>query len=111
MIWIYQTPDWPTFSWDAAVLSQKLSDIRHRQGRLLGRMETLGFDLRAEANIKTLTADVVKSSAIEGETLSASEVRSSRDIRSLLARSLLVQNASGGRSTSYRLPTAEELNF
>ncbi len=77
MTWIHQTPDWPTFSWDRAALSEKLADVRHRQGRLLGRMESLGFELRTEANIKTLTANIVKSSAIEGETLSSDEVRSS----------------------------------
>ena len=53
------------------------SDSRHRQGRLLGRMEGLGFHVRAEASLTTLTADVVKSSAIEGEQLDAEAVRSS----------------------------------
>jgi Fic family protein len=38
-------------------------------------MEALGFDLQAEATLRTLTADVVKSSAIED--LNADEVRSS----------------------------------
>ena len=77
MTWIHQTPDWPAFFWDSAALSQKLADVRHRQGRLLGRMESLGFKLRTEANLKTLTVNIVKSSAIEGETLSPDEVRSS----------------------------------
>jgi Fic family protein len=54
-----------------------LADVRYRQGRLLGRMEGLGFRLRSEAKLSTLTADVVKSSAIEGEKLDAEEVRSS----------------------------------
>jgi hypothetical protein len=40
-------------------------------------MEAIGFDLRAEASISALTADVVKSSAIEGEFLDPEEVRSS----------------------------------
>ena len=77
MTWIHQTPNWPTFCWDSAALSRKLADIRHRQGRLLGLMESLGFDLRTEANLKTLTVNIVKSSAIEGETLNSDEVRSS----------------------------------
>ncbi|MGB3768869.1 MAG: Fic family protein [Phormidesmis sp.] len=77
MNWIHQTADWPAFTWKSEVLAQKLADIRHRQGRLLGRMESLGFDLRTEASLNTLTVEVVQSSAIEGETLNSDEVRSS----------------------------------
>lgn len=54
-----------------------LAEVRHRQGRLLGRMEGLGFRLQAEANLRTLTLDVLKSSEIEGELLDADQVRSS----------------------------------
>ena len=54
-----------------------LADVRHKQGRLLGRMEAFGFDLRAEASLTVLTSDVVNSSAIEGEVLNREEVRSS----------------------------------
>ena len=58
-------------------LAGQLADVRHRQGRLLGNMAALGFDLRAEASLSTLTADVVTTSAIEGDHLDAAEVRSS----------------------------------
>ena len=58
-------------------MADALADVRHRQGRLLGRMETLGFDLRRAAVLGTLVEDVVKSSDIEGERLDAAEVRSS----------------------------------
>jgi len=75
--WIYEHKGWPELSWDSDQLVPKLADIRHRQGRLLGRMEDLGFDLRREASLETLTADVLKSSAIEGEILNPQEVRSS----------------------------------
>jgi Fic family protein len=76
-MWIHEHKNWPDFTWDVAVLTLKLADIRHRQGRLLGRMEGLGFDLKREASLNTLTSDVVKSSAIEGEKLNPAEVRSS----------------------------------
>lgn len=76
-MWIHEHKDWPDFTWDAKALASKLADIRHQQGRLLGRMEGLGFELRREASLDTLTSDVVKSSAIEGETLNPEEVRSS----------------------------------
>jgi len=76
-MWIHEYQDWPNFTWDAETLASKLADIRHRQGRLLGRMEGLGFELKREATLGTLTNDVVKSSAIEGENLNPEEVRSS----------------------------------
>ncbi len=76
-MWIHEQSDWPDFSWDAKALTSKLADIRHRQGRLLGKMEGLGFELKREASLRTLTSDVVKSSAIEGENLNPEEVRSS----------------------------------
>ena len=76
-IYLHERPDWPEFTWDASAIAHELAAIRHRQGRLLGRMEALGFDLRSEAGLAVLTSDVVKSSAIEGEKLDPNEVRSS----------------------------------
>jgi Fic family protein len=76
-MWIHEYNAWPRFVWHAEALASKLADVRHRQGRLLGRMEGLGFELKREASLSTLTNDVVKSSAIEGENLSPAEVRSS----------------------------------
>jgi len=76
-MWIHEHQNWPNFTWNAEALASKLADIRHRQGRLLGRMEGLGFELKREASLNTLTNDVVKSSAIEGKNLNLEEVRSS----------------------------------
>jgi Fic family protein len=76
-MWIYENKNWPNFKWDSESLASKLADLRYRQGRLLGRMEGLGFDLRQEASLSTLTSDIIKSSAIEGENLDSEEVRSS----------------------------------
>ena len=75
--YIYQLKEWPKFTWDHDVLATPLADIRHRQGRLFGRMEGLGFSLQQEAELETLTLDVVKSSEIEGENLNTDQVRSS----------------------------------
>ena len=77
MAYIYQHPDWPEFVWDSEALAAPLAAVRHKQGRHLGKMEALGFDLRTEANLSALTEEVVKSSAIEGEHLNTDEVRSS----------------------------------
>lgn len=76
-MWIHEHRNWPNFKWNAELLSSKLADIRYRQGCLIGKMATLGFELKQEANLSTLTSDVVKSSAIEGENLNREEVRSS----------------------------------
>jgi len=76
-IYIYEIAGWPKFDWSSESLAHQLAAVRHRQGRLLGRMEALGFDLRAEAVLQTLTEDVLKSSEIEGETLDKEQVRSS----------------------------------
>lgn len=75
--YIHERPVWPEFQWDPEPLSRTLADVRHRQGRLLGRMENLGFKLRTEAVLETLTLDVLKSSEIEGEVLNPQRVRSS----------------------------------
>ncbi|MGD0940539.1 MAG: Fic family protein [Terracidiphilus sp.] len=75
--YIHELKGWPEFRWDAERVSARLADVRHRQGRLIGRMETLGFPLRTEAVLQTLTEDVLKSSEIEGETLDRDQVRSS----------------------------------
>lgn len=77
MTWIHELEEWPNFTWDMDLLASSLSEIRHQQGLLLGRMEGVGFDLRSEASLSVLTKDVVKSSAIEGEQLDEQEVRSS----------------------------------
>lgn len=74
---IHERPDWPRLHWDSTALSPVLAEVRHRQGRLTGRMQALGFKLKAEAALQTLTADVVKSSEIEGEILAPEAVRSS----------------------------------
>jgi Fic family protein len=75
--YIHELSNWPNFLWDEARLSRLLASVRHQQGRLIGRMEALGFDLRAEAVLSTLTEDVLKSSEIEGEILNKEQVRSS----------------------------------
>ena len=76
-MYIHLREDWPTFRWDESTLLPLLAHTRHAQGRLLGRMEGLGFKLRGEADLSVMTAEVVKSSAIEGERLNDREVRSS----------------------------------
>lgn len=77
MTYIHELPAWPRFRWDVQRVADLLGAVRHKQGRLLGRMERLGFNLKAEASLQTLTEEVVKSSEIEGEVLNRDQVRSS----------------------------------
>lgn len=76
-MYIHELDDWPRFSWAREQLAETLAAVRHRQGKLIGHMEALGFNLRQEAVLQTLTADVLKSSEIEGEKLDTEQVRSS----------------------------------
>jgi Fic family protein len=75
--YIHTLRGWPKFNWDKERVAARLAAVRHRQGRLLGRMEGLSFALRAEANLNSLTEEVVKSSEIEGDRLDRAQVRSS----------------------------------
>ena len=77
MTWIHDRPEWPDFTWDDAIVGALLADARHKQGRHLGNLEALGFDLRTEAQVSVLTDEVVRSSAIEDEHLDPAQVRSS----------------------------------
>jgi Fic family protein len=76
-IYIYNQSDWPGFKWDSNVILLTLSNVRHLQGKLAGKMETLGFKLRNEAVLDTLTTEVIKTSEIEGQILDLDQVRSS----------------------------------
>ena len=75
--YIHEQEDWPRFRWDQESILPLLSAVRHRQGKLIGQMESLGFALQEEAVLQTLTEDVVGSSSIEGEVLDKAQVHSS----------------------------------
>ena len=78
MNYIWQTDDWPKFFWDEGLLLPLLTRVSYKQGKLLGKMEGLGFDaLKDEAHLTSMTDNVVKSGEIEGEDLPHDEVRSS----------------------------------
>lgn len=75
--YIWQDPNWPNWQYDLNTLNSPLAAIRHAQGRLLGKMESLGFQLRDETWLQTLTQDVLKTSQIENLQLDSEQVRSS----------------------------------
>src|SRR5688500_10355021 len=75
--YIHELADWPRFGWNHETVAATLASARHKQGRLLGQREALGFKTKVEAVHRTLTEDVLKSSEIEGENIDADQVRSS----------------------------------
>ncbi len=76
-MYIYQNQNWPNFTWNKEVIIKPLSIVSHRQGRLIGRMESLGFSLQSEAMLQTMTLEILKSNEIEGEILDHDQIRSS----------------------------------
>lgn len=80
-LYIHQLQEWAKFHWEQNELINLLAEVRQLQGKLLGKVELLGFDLKDEANLETLIQDVVKTSEIEGEVLNPDLVRSSIAIR------------------------------
>ena len=90
-VYIWELPDWPRFRWQADKLLNPLGDAHLKQGRLLGKMMQLGFEVRLEAELLAVTDEAVKSAEIEGEHLDPSSVRSS------VARRLGVRGAALGQ--------------
>jgi Fic family protein len=89
-MYIWELPDWPRFRWDANRLAQPLAAAHLKQGRLLGRLERLGFALQLEAELQATTEAAVNNAEIEGENLNRESVRSS------VARRLGVPDAALG---------------
>lgn len=77
MKYIYEHKNWPNFTWDQTQVNQKLADVKFQQGKLLGKVSSIGFDLQNEAELEIRSNDLVKTSEIEGEKLDLKLVRSS----------------------------------
>ena len=77
MKYIYQNPDWHNFMWHGEKIQKLLLDIKKAQGYLLGKMDSLGFDIKNNALLQVLTENIIKSSEIEGQILDKHIVRSS----------------------------------
>lgn len=86
-MYIHERKEWPEFIWDEAGLSGLLAAVRHEQGRLLGQMDSLGFETRQEASLRVLTQDAINTAEIEGETYNP------RSVRSSIARKLGIEEA------------------
>ena len=76
-MYLYDNQNWPIFEWNSEKLLPLLAYVRNRQGKLIGKMGALGFELQNEANLEILTIEILKSTEIEGEFLDREQVRSS----------------------------------
>jgi Fic family protein len=94
--WIWQQPDWPTFSWQAPAIAPLVRTCSQAQGRLLGMCGVVDTDVSAQTELDALLQNVITSSAIEGETLNAGSVRSSLAKRLGLAADQRVTPRSEG---------------
>lgn len=119
-MYIHQLKEWPDFQWNSEQVGMLLAEVRYRQGRLLGQMEGLGFRLKEEATLQTLTMDVLKSSEIEGEILNPDQVRSSiarrlgMDVAGLVPSDRNVEGVVEmmlDATQQYTLPLADERLF
>jgi Fic family protein len=95
MVYVHQKKEWPNWKWSMEIILPLLSDVRYLQGRLLGQMQLVGFDLRLEAELESRSLDILQSNAIEGNILNPEEVRSS------VARCLGIQTVGMREPTHY----------
>lgn len=76
-MYLHERKNWADFTWDEHIVTPLLGDVRFVQGKLLGRLEDVGFDLSREIEVGSLSEEVIASSHIEGIQLDAAKVRSS----------------------------------
>lgn len=86
MAYLWQTPEWPRFSWDYKELLNSLTELYANQGILYGQMKTLGFAVQSESALNRFTQEIKNSFEIEGVSLNETSIRSS------VARNLGLEN-------------------
>ena len=76
-IYIWQYPEWPSFTWNDSRLIALLSEVRNLEGKIQGMMGGVGFDVQSMTALNVMTEDVLRSNEIEGVILNSDKVRSS----------------------------------
>ena len=76
-IYIWQYPEWPSFTWNDSRLIALLSEVRNLEGKIQGMMDGLGFNVQSMTALNVMTEDVLRSNEIEGVILNSDKVRSS----------------------------------
>lgn len=76
-MWIWQSPDWPNFDYDASAFSERVDAFYRSAERLSGRIEGMPGNYQSDAVVDLMLSEAITTSAIEGETLDRDSVRSS----------------------------------
>lgn len=75
--YIWQHADWPSMTVDMQALAGLVAETNLLRGQLMGRVSMFGFEEQNTSMLETMTSEIVHSSKIEGQMLSADSVRSS----------------------------------
>lgn len=76
-MWAWQHPDWPNFTFDPSAFPERVEAFHRAAERLSGRFEALSDAYQTDAQVALMLAEVIATSAIEGEHLDRDSVRSS----------------------------------
>ena len=93
--YIWQSKNWPTFTYDANIVLSPLGQCRKQQGHLLQQLLNLDENYLLEAEATLLEAEALRTSEIEGVQLNPQSVRSS------VARKLGLEDAGVGHVGQY----------
>ena len=77
MKYIWQQNDWPNFRYNPAELDTLILKFSEKIGRIGGLLDALPEGTQTDTLIDIMVSEAIKTSEIEGETLSRPEVLSS----------------------------------
>lgn len=77
MIWNWQRPDWPKFTYDASALAALEAEFLKEAGILIGAFRHLDADEKDLLTIDLISTEALKTSEIEGEMLNRDSLQSS----------------------------------
>ncbi|WP_178988302.1 Fic family protein [Winogradskyella schleiferi] len=97
MIYNWQKPEWPNFTYSLENVEGLLFDYMSRTGQLEGYLEGLNRGEQLETVIQTIVDEAIKSSEIEGEYLEREDVKSS--VRNNLGLNIPKNDVSDQRAT------------
>ena len=77
MMWNWQQPDWPEFSWDKTRLAKAEEHFLLGAGVLVGSVRHLGPEDEEQLRVEAISTEALTTSEIEGEILNRASVQSS----------------------------------
>src|SRR5260370_32264038 len=77
MLWNWEKPDWPNFTYDSTALEPLEKRFLLQSGQFIGAFKHIGTDEQDTLKIELIGDEAVKTSEIEGEILNRDSVQSS----------------------------------